>query len=292
MTHTCCTLHANSRVDPTKTVTLRARYEADMVRRFRTLAIAVRDAVDTRDAFRLRVNVPLPPPPKFDFRRNPEKVRRFMDWLKQAQEAAILDIQHGTSVASAASRSWQNVYLKSAYQKGLAQAAGQMRRAGAEVENTFIESAFFRPVHADRSGLAYTRAFTDLVGITEAMDTSISRVLAQGLIEGRAPKVLAQQLVSQIAGIGIVRAQRLARTEVIRAHADATIGAYREAGLAGVKVLSEFATARDNAVCPKCRALEGREFTLEAAEGIIPVHPNCRCAWLPMTESMRGIVLK
>ena len=34
-------------------------------------------------------------------------------------------------------------------------------------------------------------------------------------------------------------------------------------------------------VCPDCGGYEGEIFTVDEAEGIIPLHPNCRCCWIP-----------
>ena len=281
--------HDHSRVDPTKTVTLRTRYERDLVRRFRAVAAAIRKAVGDDDL--LAVN-DVRPPARFDFKRDPEKVSDFMDWLRRMTADGILEVREGTPQRSAASRSWQNVYLRSAYQKGLAQAAGQMERAGAVVEATFVDAGFYRPIHADRVGLIYTRAFSDLKGITDAMDQKISRVLAQGIAEGVGPRVIAKRITDQVEGIGIVRARMLARTEVIRAHADATLNSFKEAGLEGVKVLVEFATAGDSKVCPRCAELDGKVFKIAEAEGLIPVHPNCRCAFVPAVDDMRGVTLR
>src|SRR5690606_28972829 len=40
-------------------------------------------------------------------------------------------------------------------------------------------------------------------------------------------------------------------------------------------------TAGDDSVCELCGSLEGVIFTVEEARGLLPRHPNCRCAWIP-----------
>jgi hypothetical protein len=82
-----------------------------------------------------------------------------------------------------------------------------MRKAGAQVQPGFVNAAFFRPVHADRVGLIYTRAFTDLKGITDAMDASNSRVLTQGIAEGAV--LWRWRIVDRIDSIGIGERPRL-----------------------------------------------------------------------------------
>jgi hypothetical protein len=67
----------------------------------------------------------------------------------------------------------------------------------------------------------------------------------------------------------------------------ATVQEYRNWEAAGVKVKAEWSTAGDDRVCEECEALEGKEFSLQEIEDMIPYHPNCRCIALPLdiTES-------
>ena len=58
--------------------------------------------------------------------------------------------------------------------------------------------------------------------------------------------------------------------------------AYEEAGIKGVKAKVEWVTAGDDRVCEECAGLEAEVFTLDQARGLIPLHPNCRCAWIPV----------
>ena len=293
---------AATRRDPTGTSVVRTRYEADMVRRFRALRALIREAVLSLDVLGLsrpggvsasvfdkafRVLPPArvlsrdaapPPAGAFQFIRNSEKVAGFMQWLRDASREGILEIVEGTSMTAAANASWQNVYIDTAYQKGIRDAAG----AAGSARDYDIRGAFNRPVHADRIGLIYTRAFEELRGVTDTMATQMSRVLAQGLAEGRGPQRIARDLVDRVDRIGITRARVIARTETISAHAEGMLNTFEEMKVEGVKVLAEFATARDDKVCPECEELEGQEYTIQEARGLIPVHPNCRCTYIPV----------
>lgn len=270
-------------IDPTKTSVLRKAYERDLVNRFQALKKLVRATILDSD---LSLNA------RFSFGTSGDKVGQFMDWIKRQERSGILEVRDGISMVAAARTAWQNKYLRSAYQKGISRAASQVRKAGATVDSSFVAQAFARPIHADRIGIVYTRAYSELQGITDAMDKKISRVLAQAMLEGRAPREIASLIEDAIDTIGIVRARTLARTETINAHADATLNTYEEAGVKGVEAEAEFATAQDNRVCPQCEALQGQVFTLEEARGVIPVHPNCRCAWLPVIRDAKGKILK
>lgn len=308
--HAAPTVNAARRYDPTRTGATRRAFEAEINRRFAALKKLVRIALVDRDVLGLqdaplaanarrprhvgRTNAVAPPPVRaFQFERSGAKVAGFMDWLTAAAYDGILDTTLGTPIASAAENAWTNVYVRSAYQRGLQSSYAQMRRGGIVVEDSWINAAFFRPVHADRAGLIFTRTFEELTGVTDAMAAQMSRELAQGMIEGVGARELARRLENRVDKIGRTRARMVARTEVVAAHAEATLNSYEEAGLEGVNILSEFTTAQDDAVCPICEALQGRTFTIEEARGVIPVHPNCRCAWLPVVgPNQRGRVLQ
>lgn len=282
--HAPITVAAAKKYDPTKTTMIRKKFERDLVRRFTDLITIIQHEVADKNGFGLSANA------KFGG-RDPAKVDAFMKWLKEQERKGILEVTRGGG-RTAGERAWYNVYIRSAYQKGLSSSAGEMRKGGVRVADEWVEKAFFRPIHADALGLIFTRSFSDLEGITSAMDSRISRTLAQGLADGLGAQELADEIEANVRGIGIHRARVLARTEVISAHAESTLNTYTEAGLEGVMIRSEFATARDNKVCPLCAELEGKVFTLDEARGIIPVHPNCRCAWIPVVENPEGIELR
>jgi SPP1 gp7 family putative phage head morphogenesis protein len=101
---------------------------------------------------------------------------------------------------------------------------------------------------------------------------------------GSNPKKIARLIADRVEKIGLHRATLIARTETIRAHHLASIRRYRELGITGVKVTAEWVTYGDSNVCELCSPLEGKIFTLDEVEFMIPVHPQCRCATLPYIE--------
>jgi SPP1 gp7 family putative phage head morphogenesis protein len=307
-------------IDPTKTITLRQRFVRDMNSRFFRLMADVKEAIVDLDAFGLKkeavkVNASGLSTGAFDFPTNSRKIDAFTEWmdskareyiLAQGTSGMRLSGQIGTGMTDieAARKVWINTYLDSAYQQGIRRARQELRKKGVEIDEGQmggdpIKVAFNGPIHADRIGMIYTRAYTSLKGITAEMESAVSDVLAMGLAEGRGPKQIARILDRTITGrgedLGIVdklgrridskrRAEVLARTETIRAHHAANIGEYRAAGAMGISVLAEHLTAGDGRVCPKCAPLNGKKYTLEEAEYIIPVHPQCRCVAIPYIE--------
>lgn len=168
-----------------------------------------------------------------------------------------------------------------------------------EDDESYIVNGFV--VH--NCGLLFTRVYTELKNITSAMDLQISKVLSQGLIDGDGPRLLARKLISTINGTGMGdlgltdtlgrfipaqrRAEMLARTEIIRAHHQATIQEYRNWGIEGITVLGEWMTAGDERVCFRCSSLQGKIFTLDEIEPMIPLHPMCRCIALPWIKELQ-----
>lgn len=282
-------LEVHSRVDPTQTARVVGSFERDLIGRWRRVANGIQQVIVEEDGFGYERrggawNA------KFDFPRSDRKVAAFMAWLRKMQNDEVLEVREGVSVEKAAATAWSNKYISSAYQKGIARSAAQMRKGGLKITDRWVNAAFFRPIHADRIGLIYTRVYSDLRGITTAMDAKISRTLALGMAEGQAPKVIARQLVDEVKSLGIQRSRVIARTEVIRSHAEATLNTYEEAGLEDVGVQAEFTTAGDNRVCQKCKSLEaGNPYKMKNARGMIPAHPNCRCAWIPLVKNIAGV---
>lgn len=285
---TCNTIHRNPHVltrqiDPTRTKTLRDRFVADVTRRFRKVEKLIRDSIITNDCFGLReqpISLAAIPPREFEFKRDDEKLIEFMAWLREQVQEDVFETVTYDRLGETVTGLWTNLYIDSAYKQGIRRARQEMRKAGAEIPdigNEYVDEiavSFNSAIHADRAAVIYTRVFTELEGVTAAMDQQISRILSEGLIQGWSPERIAQEIVAKVEGIGITRARMIARTEVVRAHHLATIQEYRNAELQDIKIQAEFTTAGDGRVCPECSALNGKIMSLDKAEFIIPVHPN------------------
>jgi len=305
-THTPQELTINS-YDPTRTTVLRNQFVRDSNRRFNELTAVIKLAVDDQDCFGLRQGTvrtfQMTPPGAgaFAFPRSTDKVTAFMKWLQDQIDRGLLQTAELQQVGVGVESAWTNKYILDSYKRGVQRARYEMGKAGFDVPSIDatggIGISFSTPFHLDRVGLLYTRVFSELKGITAAMDQQISRVLAQGMTDGDGPGLLARKLVSTINGTGMGklgirdslgrfipakrRAEIMARTEVIRAHHQATVQEYRNWGLEGVVVKAEFSAAGDERVCNQCADLDGSVYTLDEIEKMIPVHPQCRCIALP-----------
>jgi SPP1 gp7 family putative phage head morphogenesis protein len=302
-----------AKYDPTHTTALRNAFAREFKVRFTELKKVIRQTVNEKDCFGLKDrkvgSYQLNPPlgfRTFAFLSDPKKIEAFMLWLHQQVEKGLLTLVQFQQIGSAVYDAWTNRYIADSYKRGIIRARYELNKAGITVptidESGGIDAVFNTPFHLERVGILYIRVYSELTGITAAMETTISQILAQGMIDGDGPALIARKLVAAIDGTGagtlgitdrlgrFIPAQRramlLARTEIIRAHHLAMVQEYRNWGLEGVSVLAEWATAGDDRVCPKCAVLEGKIFTLDEVEPLIPLHPQCRCVILPYIEDL------
>jgi len=290
--------------DPTRTTVLRNAFAREMRRRFRQLSAVIRKAIVEDDCFGLTAGfyqLTSPGRQAFVFPRSADKVSAFMEWLQHQIDIGILEVRELAQVGIGVEGAWTNKYIFDSYKRGVIRARYELQKAGFDVPSIAqtggIEISLSTPFHIDRLGLLYTRTFSGLKGITASMDTQISRVLAQGIADGDNPRLLARKLISVINGTGMGeleitdtlgrfipaqrRAEMLARTEIIRAHHQATIQEYRNWAVKGVIVKAEWMSAGDDRACNRCLDLTGSVFRLDVIEKMIPLHPNCRCIALP-----------
>lgn len=249
-------------LDPTRTTTLRGKFVSEINGRFAKVRKSVREYVEGINDDYLTET--------FDFATDSDKIASFNRWLQGQIDSDIL----GTT-----GDQWTDQYVFSAYKSGLTQSNTNLKAGGVEVPD--VPEALNLPVHQNSIELLYTRVYTGLEGITKDMSTQMSRILAQGFADGKNPNTIAAEMTKKIDNITRVRARALARTEVINAHANATLNNFEAAGVEEVEVIPEWLTAGDDKVCAVCQALSTKTYTIEEARGLIPAHPNCRCAWRP-----------
>lgn len=106
----------------------------------------------------------------------------------------------------------------------------------------------------------------------------LSKMLAEGYELGEDIPTIAKRIREVFADCDKRRSVLIARTETISASAHGAIEGYKEAGLEK----AEFMASLDDRTCDDCDSMDGEEFLLEDCVGIIPVHPDCRCTFLPV----------
>lgn len=305
-----------SKIDPAGLLPLKYQMIKDVEERFKwiqaiiTEALAVRDVLDLNNANsnvvtlekKLVKNISLTVEQAvdmlesraFNFTTSASKIQGFMDWLEDMEEVGVLEtfLRPGR-VSTGIKQPWSNLYIDSAYQKGILRSRQEMESAGIDITkldndpDREVDILFNKPFHAERVALLHTRTFNELKGITKEMDRQISNILAEGMVDGKSGKQIARELNNRVQKIGITRARTLARTEIQRAHHQANINEYEAAQVQGVVVLAEWATGVNP--CPICATLSGEVFSLKQIRMMIPVHPNCVCVAIPYQPGIDGV---
>jgi len=226
----------------------------------------------------------------------PQKISEFRRWLGGRISALVL-----TTSEENPEDTWLGQYINEAYAKGKSRAFDDTRYKeklqkqkmgfyeGSRYE--FLRSAFGRPVQTQRVKAIIGRSYTDLKGVTDAMNQQITRTLVDGMIQGDSPRVVAKNMVDRVDKIGITRALAIAQTEIVAAHSEGQLDSFEQLGIEAVGVSVEWMTAAGpNAteaemkrarVCPKCISLSGVVLSIDEARGLLPRHVHCKCTWTP-----------
>jgi len=314
------------RADPSRTATLRRRFDQDLTKRFNRIWREVKILLIEEDVFGLRptnrieslLNATYGTPIKvsgdsggFSYNDSPPIgtsetfVVRNTRWRFRStdQQKLLFEQWMATQIDSnllSSSDAYWEKYIEEAYMRGQGRAFIDANKsklaAGGNLDffegskQEFLNQAFNHPPSVDKVRLLASRTFTDLKGVTDNMSNSMSRLLVDGLIQGQNPIEIARRMKNTITGIGPKRAKTIARTEIIRAHAEGQLDAFERLGVVELGVMTEWSTAGDDRVCPLCQPMDGVVLTVKEGRGMLPRHSNCRCVWIPANvgEPKRG----
>jgi SPP1 gp7 family putative phage head morphogenesis protein len=215
---------------------------------------------------------------------NPNKVKRFRAWLRGKMDSTL------------AGDALIQQYIDQGYRRGTERAFDDLRRGGIMTgegeqadlkrqgaKEEFSRIAMTKSATVEKVKLLAGRTFHELEDINTKMSARMSRVLVDALVQGWSPAKAAREMVKQV-DLDISRATVIVRTELVRAHSEGQLDALEMLGETEVGVMAEWITAHDGKVCPRCKALEGQTFSITDARGMLPLHPRCRCAWVPLRK--------
>jgi SPP1 gp7 family putative phage head morphogenesis protein len=111
------------------------------------------------------------------------------------------------------------------------------------------------------------------------------RALLTAVAAGWHPRTAAKLLREALA-TSAYRAQRIARTEILRAYRAGTLELYRQSST--VKRW-RWVASLSRRTCAACLAMHGREFDVERA---VYDHPNGRCVVVPITDATTGEIAR
>lgn len=222
---------------------------------------------------------------------SPEKVRLFQAWVRANLAARFSSTDQ--------KRIWQK-YVEDGFRKGAGRAftdtkGAQQYQASPTAlpfyrgtEQEFLRSSFAQPVAVEKVQLLVSRNFDELDGMTADLATKLTRGLADGLVQGKNPRDIANDLRKQV-GLSKGRAELIAHTEIVRAHSEGQLTALEQLGVEEIGVAVEWSTSGRGNVCPLCASLQGVVLKVSEARGILPRHPRCSCTWIPANVGEKGV---
>ena len=139
---------------------------------------------------------------------------------------------------------------------------------------------------ADKEALYFLTQYNfDLVtDLNLELTNGIREVIFNAVASGEGYQTTMRNLMEfplePINGISLrTRAEMIARTETARAKNTGTLQAYANYGVTEVEIV----TCNDGLVCDDCLDAEDQNpHTLSEAQSLLPMHPNCRCAYAPV----------
>lgn len=146
---------------------------------------------------------------------------------------------------------------------------GKTVRNNAKLAETIPNASFHGATFSER-----------IWGNQAQMKTDLSKLLQQGLIQGKNPRALSKDLRKYYIGDGkdggaAYAAERLMRTELARVQTEAQRQSFLANGF------EEYTFHANRGCCSACADLDGKHFKIKdmmPGKNAPPMHPNCRCS--------------
>ena len=122
------------------------------------------------------------------------------------------------------------------------------------------------------------RSLTLAKSINKTTLEALRNELSLGFEAGESIQQLTKRIEGYFTENAKTRAEMISRTEVI---ASSNEGALHRFETEGVDK-SEYMISPG--ACEVCIPYDGKIYATKDSHGIIPIHPNCRCVWLPVIE--------
>lgn len=295
--------HIKKPQDPANILRLQLKYERALLKKITDIEKIIKYAIVDRDVFGLNEQfaiMQLTPPPQraFSFDTNTKKIQAFIDWLNSLINEDLLRLGVMADVGDV-NEFWGNVYIFESYKRGVQDIRFDLKQQGI-YDFKDLDAVMHTPVHLERVAQMFLRNYENLKGITADMSKEISKFLAESFANGLWPREIAKNMVELIetgkmTDIAIKdklgrtistkrRASLLARTECIAAHINGAVEECLRMGYKEGQIYAEYIAGYDNRVCDTCANMHMQTFTLEEIRALIPVHPQCRCTFVPIVK--------
>ncbi len=286
-----------AQLDPTRTLTLRNGMRMELRRAFRKIWRAVQQLILVEDAFGLKPNRTTSSLPeivvvgnkyvvnkRWKYKTQDEAADAFEEWLKSQVDENLL---------SPTMKQKLTRYIRRGFVKGANRALDDVnRQKGKRAKRTievdrgrdfkegqreeFLRSTLGTSTAGEKLRLLQSQALKEVEGLSADLVTRGRRVLVDGLGRKLSPREIAGHMAS-VLRVSEGRARTVVNTELVKAHAEAQLLAMETLGVERVGVAVEWDSLAS--ACKLCKPLDGIVLTIKEARGMLPRHPNCRCAW-------------
>ncbi|MDN2452530.1 phage head morphogenesis protein [Lactobacillus sp. UCMA15818] len=106
----------------------------------------------------------------------------------------------------------------------------------------------------------------------DALRSDLTKTMKNALLTHTNPVTQTNELRKKF-GVARYQAERILRTESSRVMAQSGIESVKQAGYEKVVWVA------NSKACDECQSHIGEVYTLKKAQGVLPFHPSCRCAW-------------
>lgn len=249
------------RIDPTRTVTLRRKfnsYHGSAWRRIAMRAKAIASEAERFDAASDRIAY---------FNR---RLRQLIDdEMRQAEN----DYRYGVEAL-----------LIAAYLRGLRAADADAERAGYATTGEAQDVIHDRD-HREELAALLLILLADFRGMVENAVSRLQSVYAQAIRRSEDGAAVVADIARKVASVNV---PGFVSTAVVGVFAGAMLARFQQLGVQRVGVDAEmhWETAGDGRVCSRCLEFSTRDngfgpgiYTIQQARGLIPVHRLCRCRW-------------
>lgn len=179
---------------------------------------------------------------------------------------------------------WFQKYVYKAYDRGVANAEVSLTKVGKMKSMVRRMTASLFPSSrraSETKAVLIEKAKEDLSAHAASVLKELKSIVSEQVVRDASPAELSSLLKSKLQVTFAKQATLFVESSVIRAHSEGQLDLFEEWGVDGVFIEAEyiFTTMQDDHVCPNCRKLEGKQFKIEEARWLIPMHPRCRCRW-------------
>lgn len=177
-------------------------------------------------------------------------------------------------------KAWTHRYYQSDLQKGVL--SNIMETVASQI-NDLRAWLGFEPDVYKKSALEFIEEYGfDLVDVSAKKLKQLKEIFKQTFERGYDIPHTTDMIMEL--GFDQIEAERIARTETTRIGNAAKILDAQEKGFKKLK----WVASKDKALCETCASHDGKVYSLKAAVGKIPAHPNCRCTFEVVREHEGG----